>query len=380
MSTVLKVIFVFPEPHGAEYVLQFLLRDLTSKFDLIGPYFMCSKSVDHGFVSGCLFETMRALNAYGFHVSCLVCDGASSNMRLIKSTLGISGSLSSENEDSSLDMSFANPFQEGLRCYWIICLSHKLKNMISALNMSRVNGSRDFVHNDIYFGWSDICDLKARDDERVKNGQIRCVRGLLTSYIERDSWTRLNVKPSKIMQQEEVLSELYTYAMTGGNGCQSALKTHEYLTACNQLFERGFLCHNPVYDNGSPVLNNINIGYMYFVQWLNQIRSKLPDFSLSSRQSPFIASQTWDLLRICVHGIRGLVTDFSRRNSGYFIVLSRINGSAVESLFSQMKYATSGKLSSVNYESARKSVLIRSNVCAKSAANKDYRDDNLELK
>ena len=54
------------EPHGAKYVLQFLWRDLSAKFDVIGPYFMSEKSINHGFLTGCLYETMRVLHAYGF--------------------------------------------------------------------------------------------------------------------------------------------------------------------------------------------------------------------------------------------------------------------------------------------------------------------------
>ena len=45
----------------------------------------------------------------------------------------------------------------------------------------------------------------------------------------------------------------------------------------------------------------------------------------------------------------------------HFLVLSRINGSAVESLFSQLKYATGSKLCSVNFSTARMSVLTKAN-------------------
>lgn len=44
-------------------------------------------------------------------------------------------------------------------------------------------------------------------------------------YVDRDSWTRLNVKPSKIMQQEAVLSELYSYARENHADSDSAYET-----------------------------------------------------------------------------------------------------------------------------------------------------------
>ena len=43
----------------------------------------------------------------------------------------------------------------------------------------------------------------------------------------------------------------------------------------------------------------------------------------------------------------------------------RLNGSAVETLFSQLKHATSGQLSGANYSTARAAILTRGSVSAK---------------
>ena len=133
-----------------------------------------------------------------------MCDGASINLSVIKNTLGITGPFKSD-LCNNIDVSFINPFDSSLKCYWIVCPSHQLKNMISALHSSRVGGTKKFIRNGIHFGWHDIRAIKNRDDERFKNRQVRVVRGLLQSYIDRDYWTRLNVKPSKILQQEEAI-------------------------------------------------------------------------------------------------------------------------------------------------------------------------------
>ena len=79
-----------------------------------------------------------------------------------------------------------------------------MKNLVSTLHSSRPTSAKYFIRNDIHFGWSDIVAMKVRDDQRFKDGQLRFVQGLLQIYIERDSWTRLNVKPAKILQQEQV--------------------------------------------------------------------------------------------------------------------------------------------------------------------------------
>ena len=73
------------------HILQFLWRDLTSEFDIIGPYFTSSESVDSKFTLSCVLETIKLFASYGLSTSLLVCGGASSNLSLIKSTHGFSG-------------------------------------------------------------------------------------------------------------------------------------------------------------------------------------------------------------------------------------------------------------------------------------------------
>ena len=79
----------------------------------------------------------------------------------------------------------------------------QLKNMISALFQSRAKdagGTRYFKKNGMSFGWKFIKDLYQREVERMKAGQTTRVPKLKESHIVRDSWTRLNVLPSKVMQ------------------------------------------------------------------------------------------------------------------------------------------------------------------------------------
>ena len=84
-------------------------------------------------------------------------------------------------------------------------------------------------------------------------------------------------------------------------------------------------------------------------------------------------------MRIGVFGLKSLLRDFKKRNPQHYLVLSRINGSAIESLFSQIKYATAGKLSSVNYGFSRRAVIISSNVQSSHAQNENYRGDRLDI-
>ena len=86
--------------------------------------------------------------------------------------------------------------------------------MISALFQSReqsAGGTRSFVKDGCYFGWKVIQDLYKRELDRIKMDQVTRVPKMKESYIRRDSWTRLNVLPSKVMQVCTLGNNLCSY-------------------------------------------------------------------------------------------------------------------------------------------------------------------------
>ena len=93
----------------------------------------------------------------------------------------------------------------------------------------------------------------------------------------------------------------------------------------------------------------------------------------------FLSWQTWDLQRIVYYGFTGFCEDFLTSHSGYFIYPSRLNGSAIETIFSQLKYSTGGNLLSINYASARASLLIKGCVSGRYKGD-DYRDAPLYIR
>ena len=50
------------------------------------------------------------------------------------------------------------------------------------------------------FGWKAIQAMWEREKAKRDNQQVRLVPRLVKAYIDRDAWTKLNVKPAKIMQ------------------------------------------------------------------------------------------------------------------------------------------------------------------------------------
>ena len=72
--------------------------------------------------------------------------------------------------------------------------------MISQLHQSRQGGTKNFLHEGTNFGWKAIEDMFGREIARMREGKRVWVPGLKPNFIYRDSWTRLNVRPAKIMQ------------------------------------------------------------------------------------------------------------------------------------------------------------------------------------
>ena len=60
--------------------------------------------------------------------------------------------------------------------------------------------------NGVLFGWNSIEEMLHRELERKRNNQLSRVPGLKENYVYRDPWTRLNVKPAKIMQVHTINS------------------------------------------------------------------------------------------------------------------------------------------------------------------------------
>ena len=50
------------------------------------------------------------------------------------------------------------------------------------------------------FGWEAMEGMLKRQIQRIQSGQLARVPGLKESFVHRDSWTRLNVKPAENMQ------------------------------------------------------------------------------------------------------------------------------------------------------------------------------------
>lgn len=72
--------------------------------------------------------------------------------------------------------------------------------MIASLYSSREGGTKCFTNEGQCIGWSPIEEVFKLDLKRAKSGLSRRVPGLKYSFVVRDSWTRLNVMPAKIMQ------------------------------------------------------------------------------------------------------------------------------------------------------------------------------------
>lgn len=124
----------------ASYIVQFLWRDLTSSFDLIGPYFSIRSSMDSSVLQELIMLTLKAFTSYGFKVSILLCDGASSNLTVMKILSGYPRTQFPSRPDTAtlreryfVEASFSNPEDPvDNPVFLMICPSHQV---ISAVCM-----------------------------------------------------------------------------------------------------------------------------------------------------------------------------------------------------------------------------------------------------
>ena len=67
----------------------------------------------------------------------------------------------------------------------------------------------------------------------------------------------------------------------------------------------------------------------------------------------------WDLMRICYYGFTCFCNSFLKSHPGYFVTPLCINGSAIETLFSQFKHGSGGTLMASSYSSVRAKLITK---------------------
>ncbi|XP_019849272.1 PREDICTED: uncharacterized protein LOC109580475 [Amphimedon queenslandica] len=161
------------------YILQFLWRDLAGDFDIIGPYFTSSKTLESKFIYSCVMETVKLFHLHGLKTLLLVCDGTSVNLTTLKATHSHFGvypiTSGDDHEPFKVSPKMLNPFDPPNHIHWMICPSHQLKNIINKLFSLQQNGTKDFTLKGVEFGWETIVSLYKRVCERVSKGLTRMV-------------------------------------------------------------------------------------------------------------------------------------------------------------------------------------------------------------
>ena len=75
-------------------------------------------------------------------------------------------------------------------------------------------------------------------------------------------------------QQPYVQAELAEYFDTKPEDTPTASLAFKYLKALNSVFENGFLSHEKIESDGSLSLQRIEMGYNFFVHWLESALEK----------------------------------------------------------------------------------------------------------
>ena len=118
------------------YVLQTLWRDTSSSYDVIGPYYTSTSGLKPKFLLPCIMDTVHQFHLFGFETSLIICDGASSNLSLLKALCGHEGAYGFDNTQDDrheVPVSFTNPFT-GSKIYQMICPSHQVYTCMCVYN------------------------------------------------------------------------------------------------------------------------------------------------------------------------------------------------------------------------------------------------------
>ena len=120
-----------PKACKASYQLQFLWRDLTSDFDVIGPYYSSQKGMESKFIISCLMASIHAFHIHGFKTMAVVCDGASANLKAVKYLTTLRSGAYGINDDPNVDEPhyvkpwMMNPWTNA-KLFFIPCPSHQV--------------------------------------------------------------------------------------------------------------------------------------------------------------------------------------------------------------------------------------------------------------
>ena len=113
------------------YILQFVWRDLTSKFDIVGPYYTSNAGFDMKLTMACFYDALLLFETYKFQTIAIIGDGASWNQALFKKLCGYSGKFGvdavPDGNFFDVPASFTNPFS-GNRVWCIVCPSHEVRH------------------------------------------------------------------------------------------------------------------------------------------------------------------------------------------------------------------------------------------------------------
>ena len=68
---------------------------------------------------------------------------------------------------------------------------------------------------------------------------------------------------------------------------------------------------------------------------------------------------TWDRMRISWYGFHGFCQEFFELHPDHYILPLRANGSAIETVFSQLKHSSRGTLTAVSYGPAKAQLVTK---------------------
>ena len=84
-------------------------------------------------------------------------------------------------------------------------------------------------------------------------------------------------------------------------------------------------------------------------------------------------------MRVCYYGFRQFCNEQLTKHPDYYVAPLRANGSAIETIFSQLRHGSGGNLTAVSYAPSRAQLLTKRSLHGPNIRD-DYRDAPLYIK
>jgi hypothetical protein len=334
-----------------------------------------------------LIHVLISYELVGAKVLGIVSDAGGNNAGLIKLLrAGRRPNLQLEKVESNM-VTFINPFDPTRRVAIWLCSTHNLKSIRNQLLSSKgsSNSPRNFQFDDVYFGWTQICDLYSREEHRKNTGTTGKTRMKLAAA-HPDHFSKMDAHLAKIpFELNSILEQVHHLASQIGkeealleqmqmiNKDGTTLTTYRFVLQFlrRELESEEFKMMNELVKrsakaNMNTIEYSVSVGVLFIeifmnkdmrltrdtiddieqevceclrflAKWMEQIVSRTTKDNKAEMDRKFMSRITYSNLRTGIAGFFQYARIVFKESETMYVPFLHSNTSTLEALFSQMR-------------------------------------------